>query len=168
MTGLLIQNTLLKQAEDRVEKTVPPAQRDNYLKIVVAGMKYAMDKGPEGLLASLKDSKDPLADSVKGAIAIVGVLRGNAKGTMPLEAMIPATMSLMFQALDFAEKMNLLTVTETELDKAAHMFMDTILPLLNVPKAKLDESMDQVHGIMRDPDKMAQYKGQQNGAAKLG
>ena len=124
MTGLLIQNTLLKQAEDRVA----PAQRDNYLKIVVAGMKYAMDKGPEGLLASLKDSKDPLADSVKGAIAIVGVLRGNAKGTMPLEAMIPATMSLMFHALDFAEKMKLLTVTETELDKAAHMFMDTIMP----------------------------------------
>jgi len=168
MTGLLIQNTLLKQAEDRVEKTVPPAQRDNYLKIVVAGMKYAMHKGQDGLLASLRDSKDPVSDSVKGAIAIVGVLRGNAKGTMPLEAMIPATMSLMFHALDFTEKMKLLTVTEAELDKATHMFMDTILPLLNVPKAKLDESMNQVHDFVRDPDKMAKYRGQQNGAAKLG
>lgn len=168
MTGLLIQNTLLKQAEDRVEKTVPPAQRDNYLKIVVEGMKYALNKGPEGVLASLKGSKDPLSDSVHGAIGIVGALRKNAKGTMPLEAMVPAAMALMFHALDFAEKMKLLTVTETELDKAAHLFLDTILPLLQVPKAKLEESFRQVHDIMRDPDKVAQYKGHQNGAAKLG
>jgi len=159
MTGLLIRNTLLKQAEDRVEKTVPADQRDNYLKIVVGGMKYAMDKGPEGILASLKDSKDPLSDSVRGA---------KAQGTMPLSAMVAAAMTLMFHALDFAEKMKLLTITEAELDKATHMFMDTILPLLNVPKAKLDESFSQVHDIMRDPDKMAQYRGQQNGAAKLG
>ena len=168
MTGLLIQNTLLKQAEDRVEKTVPADQRDNYLKIVVGGMKYAMDKGPEGILASLKDSKDPLSDSVRGAIGLVGALRAKAQGTMPLSAMVAAAMTLMFHALDFAEKMKLLTITEAELDKATHMFMDTILPLLNVPKAKLDESFSQVHDIMRDPDKMAQYRGRQNGAAKLG
>lgn len=168
MNGLLIQNTLLKQAEDRVEKTVPRAQRDNYLKIVVAGMKYALDKGPEGVLASLKDSKDPLSDSVHGAIGIVGGLRRNAKGTMPIAAMVPAAMTLMLHALDFAEKMKLITVTATELDNATHLFMDTIMPLLQVPKTKLDESLSQVHDILRDPDKMAQYKGQQNGAAKLG
>ena len=168
MTGLLLQNTLLKQAEDRVEKTVPPAQRDNYLKIVGAGMKYALDKGPEGILASLKDSKDPVSDSVLGAIAIVGVLRNNAQGTMPIQALIPAAMALMLHALDFAEKMKLIKVTETELDNATQMFMDKIMPLLQVPKAKLDESFQQVNDILRDPDKMAQYKGYQNGASKLG
>jgi len=168
MTGLLIENTLLKQAEVSVERGIPPAQRDNYLKIVVAGMKYALDKGPGGVLASLKDSKDPLSDSVRGAIGIVGALRRGAKGTMPVAAMVPAAMTLLLHALDFAEKMKLLTITTVELNKATQLFSETIMPLLQVSKAKLDESVGQVHDILRDPEKMAQYKGQQNGAAKLG
>lgn len=166
MNGLLIENTLLKQTEASVEKTVPAAERDNYLKIVVAGMKYAMFKESGSVLASLKNSKDPLSDSVKGAIAVVGALRQSAKGTMPLKPMVAAAMTLMLHALDFAEKMKLLTVTPDELDRATHMFMDTLLPLLKVSPEVVNASLNQVHTFMRDPDMMAKYKGYQNGASK--
>lgn len=168
MTGLLIENTLLRQTEVSVEKTVPAYDRDNYLKIVVAGMKYAMFKGSDSVIASLRNSKDPLSDSVKGAIAIVGALRQGAKGTMPIKPMVAAALTLMLHALDFAEKMKLLTITPDELDRATQLFMDTILPYLKVPKETLDASLEQVHTLLRDPDKMTQYEGYKNGASKLG
>ena len=57
MTGLLIENTLLKQTEAAIERKVPADTRDNYLKIVVGGMKYGLAKGKDGALASLTNSK---------------------------------------------------------------------------------------------------------------
>jgi|TARA_R110000868_G_scaffold246180_2_gene502801 hypothetical protein len=168
MNGILMQNTLLKRVEAQVESQVPPAVRENYMKIVVSGMKYAMKDGANSIIASLKQSKDPLGDSVKGAINIVGLLRKAAKGTMPVNAMIPAAMTLLLQALDFADKTGILKVGQAEVDKATKMFMETILPLLNVPPEKMNAMMQQVHDLMRDPAKMAQLKEQQSGSAQLG
>ena len=163
MNGLIMQNTLLKQVEAEVEKKVRPIHREAYMKIVVSGMKFAMDKGPQGILASLKQSKDPLTDCVKGAISIVGLLRRAAKGKMPIGAVIPAAMTLMLQALDFADKMGLLKVRAAEIDKATKLFVETLLPLMNVPPEQVAQMTEQVHTIMRDPDKMQQIKEFQNG-----
>ena len=165
MQGLLMENTLLKQVEAEIERKIPENARDNYMKIVVSGMRYAMDKGPNSILATLKNSKDPLGDAVKGAINIVGLLRQASKGTMPIHARIPAAMTLLLQALDFADKTSILKVGQAEVDKATQMFMETILPLLKVPPERMRAMLDQVHNTMRDPTKMASYMEQQNGAA---
>ena len=167
MSGLLIENTLLRQTEAAIERKVPPNARDSYLKIVVAGMKYGLAKGKDGALASIKDSKDPVADAVVGAINVVGILRQNAKGTMPIEAMVPAAMTLLLHTLDFAEKTNLVTVTPDVLDRATHMFMDKIMRLMKMTPEEVSDKLSKVHDILRDPDMMAKYKGQQNGASKL-
>jgi hypothetical protein len=167
MSGLLIENTLLRQTEAAIERKVPPNARDSYLKIVVAGMKYGLAKGKDGALASIKDSKDPVADAVVGAINVVGILRQNAKGTMPIEAMVPAAMTLLLHTLDFAEKTNLVNVTPDVLDRATLMFMDKIMRLMKMTPEEVSDKLGKVHDILRDPDMMAKYKGQQNGASKL-
>ena len=167
MSGLLIENTLLRQTEAAIEKKVPADTRDNYLKIVVGGMKYGLAKGKDGALASLKDSKDPVADAVVGAINVVGIIRQNAKGTMPIDAMVPAAMTLLLHTLDFAERMNLVTITPDVLDRATEMFMDKIMRLMKITPEDMSDALGKVHTILRDPDMMAKYKGQQDGASKL-
>src|SRR5579872_6868469 len=81
---------ILEAAEQKIEAGIDPAVKPNYQKIVVAGMAAALARGPDGLLASLRKSPDPVRDAAKGAVALVLILRRDAKGIMPLKAMIPA------------------------------------------------------------------------------
>ena len=158
MSGLITKNTLVKRTEDNIEKTLKPGVRESYMKIIVAGMKYAMSKGPEGLLGSLKDSQDPVTDIVKGAVGIVGLLRRAAKGTMPVDALIPATMVLILHGLDLAEQMGLLKVTAAEIDQATQLFAETIMPLLGISKEKFASMTEEVHGVMNDPNQMSKLQ----------
>ena len=76
-------------------------------------------------------------------------------------------MTLLLHTLDFAEKTNLVTVTPDVLDRATHMFMDKIMRLMKMTPEEVSDKLGMVHDILRDPDMMTKYKGQQNGASKL-
>lgn len=150
-----LNNTLLQQAEDKVETGLTADNRVNYNKIVVAGMHVALDKGPEGIMASLGKSKDPIADAAKGAISLVLILRKQAKGVMPLKAMVPAAMTLMLKALDFADRSKIVPVGEAELVRATHIFTDTIFARFGITKQGLANAATKVHAITQDPEAMA-------------
>lgn len=159
MKGILAQNTLIKQVEQQIEQRLKAGVRESYMKIVIAGMKYALNKGDQSLFAQLHDSKDPVNDCVKGAIGLVGILRRAAKGAMPADAMIPAAMTLMLEALDYAERAGLLKVDAAVVDQATQLLLNTLLPLLGITPQKLGQLTGQVHGAMQDPDKMAKING---------
>src|SRR3990167_9921915 len=103
--SILQGNDLLKTVEAKIESQLQPDTKANSDKIVNAGMKLALAKGPDGILASLKNSKDPVSDVVHVAIGIVGMLRREAHGAMPPKAMVPAAFVLMLHGLDFAQKL---------------------------------------------------------------
>src|SRR4051812_14503031 len=121
-----VQNNILKAAEQKLESQLTPQVRQNYDKIVVAALKVALDKGPNGILASLRDSKDPIKDCVLGTINVVGLLRMQSRGTMPINAAVPACMSLIIHALDFADKSGIMKVGQEELAHAGKMFGNMI------------------------------------------
>lgn len=167
MKGLILQNSLIRQAEAQVEQRLKEGVREPYQKIVVAGMKYAMKGGPESLLAKLKDSQDPITDAVKGAIGVVGLLRRAAKGAMPVDALVPAAMTLALQALDFLEKAGVMKIGKAELDQATQLFVETIMPLLGVTPDKMQQITGKVTDIMQDPEKMRQLQMPQQGAQNV-
>jgi hypothetical protein len=148
-------NPLLQQTEAGIEKGMDPTIHDAYLKIVLAGMHIALDKGPDGILASLKLSKDPVADAAKGAVAMVIVMRKEAKGIMPMKAMVPAALTLMLKALDFADRSGIVKVAEPELVRATHIFTDQIFARTGITKAGLQKAANRVHAITQDPEAMA-------------
>lgn len=150
-----LSNPLLQQAEDKVESGLTPDNRANYMKVVVAGMHVALDKGPDSLLASLAQSKDPVADAAKGAISLVLILRKQAHGVMPLKAMVPAAMTLMLKALDFADRSKIAQIGEPELVRATHIFTDTMFARFGITKAGLANAASKVHGLTQDPQAMA-------------
>lgn len=150
-----LNNPLLQQAEAKVEAGLTPENRANYLKIVVAGLHIGLDKGPDGILASLAQSKDPVADAAKGAISLVLILRKQAKGVMPLKAMVPAAMTLMLKALDFADRSKIVKVDNPELVRATHIFTDTMFARFGITKAGLANAASRVNALTNDPAAMA-------------
>lgn len=146
-----LSNPLLQQTEEKVEGGLTPENRQNYMKIVVAGMHAALDKGPNGLLAGLGQSKDPIADAAKGAVSLVIILRQQAHGVMPLKAAVPAAMTLMLKALDFIDRSKIAKVGQPELVRATHIFTDTIFARFGITKAGLANAATKIHAITQDP-----------------
>lgn len=152
--SILLQNRVLKAAEAKIESGLTPDNRANYMKIVVAGMKLGLDKGPNGILAALHSSKDPITDAAKGAVNLCLLMRKQSRGTMPMKAMVPAATSLMLQALDFVDKTGVMKIGNNELVKATHIFTNFLFQQLHISPQMLSHAANQVHGIMQDPQKM--------------
>lgn len=155
---ILLDNKILQATEAKMESALMPAVRGDYMKIVVAGGEAALHGGPNGLLARLRQSRDPVASCATGALNLVFLLRMQAKGTMPLQAMIPAAMTLMLQALDFADRMGIAKVGIGEVDRASHVFTNHLYKLLGVTPQRLSAMAAAVHGVMQDPTKMELIK----------
>lgn len=150
-----LSNALLQQAEDKIESQLTPETRASYFRIVVAGMHVALDKGPNGILASLRDSKDPIGDCARGAVSLVLILKKQAKGIMPDRAMVPAAMTLMLKALDFADRSGIAKVGREELISATHTFTDFMFARNGITKDMLAKAGAKVHALTQDPAAMA-------------
>lgn len=156
--SILADNKILDSAEAELERKLTPENRPNYEKIVVAGMKAGMAGGDASLLASLKKSQDPIASCAKGAISLVLILRQQAKGNMPVSAMVPAAFTLMLKALAFAERIGLVKVGADELAKATHVFTNSLFTALRITPQKLNSMAEMSQSVMSDPTKMEQVQ----------
>jgi hypothetical protein len=152
--SILLENKLLQAAEKKIESGLTPQNREDYTKIVVAGMKTGLAKGPEGILASLKQSKDPVQDCAVGAINIVMLLREQSRGTMPAKALVPAAMTLMLQALDFMDKARIKRVGVKDLERATRIFTNYIFTVFKITPQMLKGMGIKVRGIVQDPTQM--------------
>ena len=153
-----LSNPLLQQTENQIEHNLTPENLVNYQKIVVAGMHVALDKGPDGLLAQLAQSHDPIADAAKGAVSLVVILRKEAKGVMPIKAMVPAATTLMLRALDFVDRAKIAPVGQPELVRATHIFGDFMFARFGISKEGLANAAQKVHEITQDPVAMSKLQ----------
>lgn len=149
--SLLLNNKVLKAAEAKVEGQLTPKNRADYMRIVVAGMKIGLDKGPDSILASLQHSKDPVSDCAVGAINLCLMMHKQSRGTMPLKAMVPAAMSLMIHALDFADRANIVKVGTPELIRATHVFTNHIFKMFHITGPMLQTAASKLHAMTQNP-----------------
>lgn len=153
-----MKNQLLAATEQKIESGLQGQNAADYQKVVVAGMKSAMNGGPKSILASLQHSKDPIHDCVVGAINLALILRKQSRNTMPLKAMIPAATTLMLHAMDFAEEMGLVQIDKPELDQATHLLVNTLFKRLNVTPQMLHTAASKVHALTQNPVSMARMR----------
>lgn len=156
--SILLKNKILQAAEDKVENQLTPQNRENYLKVVNSGMQAALAKGPNGILASLKDSKDPLTDCAKGAINLCFMLRKQSRDTMPIKCMVPAAMTLMLKALDTAQAMGMIKIGNDELVQATHIFTNYLFHALKITQPMLETAATKIHAMTQDPAQMEKIK----------
>lgn len=153
-----VQNNILSQAQQTLESKLTAPVKANYDKIVVAGMKVALNRGPDGILASLKNSQDPIRDCVLGAINIVGLLGMQSRGTMPIKAAVPACMSLIIHALDFADKAGIVKVGPQELAQAGHLFGNLITKRFGISPDMIKTAAGNIEKVARDPVNMERMR----------
>jgi hypothetical protein len=156
--SILLNNKLLQATEAQIEANLTGQTKEDYLKIVVAGQRYALHGGKDGLLASLKNQPNPIRDCVRGAVNIVGHLKMLARGTMPVQAMVPAAMSLMLQGLDFLDRSKTKPIGKEELVLATRLFIDDICKLMNVTPQVLARLASQTQSVLKDGGKVEMMK----------
>lgn len=149
--SLLLENKILQATEDKIEGGLTPENRQDYMKIVVAGMKAGLANGPNGIMASIKNSKDPVNDCAKGAVNLVFLLRKQVRGMMPIKAMVPAGMTLMLHALDVVDKMGLAKIGVAEVGQATNTFTNIMFRNLGITSQMLLHAHDSVTKAMQNP-----------------
>lgn len=154
----MLKNPLLKQAQAKIESGVQ--DRDAYNRIVQAGTKVIYDKATFSELSkSIRQAQDPVTEIAEGMIGILGILYKQSRKTMPIPAMVMAGMSILLDALDFAEQAGLVKIDKTQLNKATTHYLNSLLPKFGLTPDKIDATLGQLGGTIKDPAKMAQIQG---------
>jgi hypothetical protein len=148
-----LSNPILQQAEDQIERNLAPEFRDDYDKIVVAGGHLATANGG-AMLMQMAKARDPIAGAARGAFGLVLIMQKQAKGVMPEKAAIPASATLMFQALDFLDRSKIVKIGEPELARAVHLWTDYVFARRHITKQGLADAAQKVHAITQDPSAM--------------
>ena len=151
-----LSDPVLQKAVEKIEAGLTPENRQNYDKIVVAGMAAGLARGPKSILAKLAKNPDPVKGAARGAVALALILRRETKqGVMPLKAMIPAALTLMLHALDFINRLGKVPVGAPELDRAAHIFANDMFGAFNITPPMLHRAAAQVQAVTQNPSAMA-------------
>jgi hypothetical protein len=72
--------------------------------------------------------------------------------------MVPAAMTLMLHALDFADKTGLVKVNQQTLVQATHQFGMEMFKRFNITPAMIQTAATKVHAIANDPAQSAKLK----------
>ena len=150
-----LENPLLEQTENGIEAKLTPSNRADYQKVVVAGLRIALANGPNSFMAKLHASHDPIGDCAKGSVALLFIMQQHAKGVMPMQAGIPAALTLMLHGLDFVDHAGIVKIAEPELVRATTQFTNQLFWRLGITPAMLQHATKRVHTIVQDPDAMA-------------
>lgn len=148
-------NKLLRQAAEGIEAQLAPEVRNAYERLVTGGMQIALNRGLDGMMAGIDKRGDPIRDAAQGAVNLVFLMRMQAKGAVPEQAMVPASYTLMLQALTFIEEAKIATIDVKALTKATKTWTNTVFDRFRISPAMLNQAREQVQGIMADPTKMA-------------
>lgn len=145
------------QAVAAVEATMNPEVRKDYDKIVATGLQWGVKNGSAGLLASLTQSRDPVRDCAIGAInAVFKFISGVSRGTMPQVPGVYASKSLMYLALDFADRAGIVDVGVPEVEKAERLWANGIFTAFGITPKTLSRGAEEVKGILNDPGRLEQ------------
>jgi hypothetical protein len=134
---------MLKKIRDGVESSVPAELKDDYLKIVVAGMKlmYSEQTNKMSLMALTRAAGKvgPYRATALGVVALLGIIYRESKGKMSTPAAFPAAIVLLCYALEFLERTANLEVNEQNFALMTQMVTLGTMKMFNITKENLAE-----------------------------
>ena len=157
--SILKNNRLLLAVEQKIEANLTPKAKEDYNKIVLAGMRLALKDRPNGMIAALERSADPIKSCAAGAVNLVALMsHQTASGRMPPNAMAPASMTLMLNALYFGEKAGVLKVDTEVINKATRIWTDEFFRSVKISPETLNKAAALSHKVMKDPAAMERIR----------
>lgn len=138
-------NPLLQKTQAAIEAKINPPQLKPVVdKLVAAGthVMYAPTTR-DMLVRQMQGPGDDFEKIGAGVAKLMGLLSTQAKGTIPPQAMIPAAIILMCEAMDFLAQAGRIQVTPDTLAKAMQETASALLQLLGVSPQKLQSMVNQ-------------------------
>ncbi|NUX58643.1 hypothetical protein [Paraburkholderia youngii] len=153
----------IAQVQDAVRKAIPAQFRVPVQRIVLAGMKVMFSQQTHPLMLQALQSDTDLAHAVgMGVTQLITILFKQAKGQMPIPAVIPAAILLVCEALDFVEKSKIGQVTPQVVANAVQVTTAYLLQKLGLSPQKVSQLAQ--HGGQGQPG-VAPIQGQDPWAA---
>lgn len=152
-----MKNPQLQQIEARIEKGLKDdVERQFFTRLVAAGKKalYDDEKTFNVLSESVAKSPDPISELAKGMTAIVNLLAKKARGTIPHPVAVMAGMSLLLDALDFAEEAGLFKLDADSIGKATQVYIDSMAPSLGLTSQKVGGALGSLDQAVNNPERM--------------
>lgn len=156
-----LKNPLLQQVETKIEANIHEEQtRQEYQQIVTAGLHIALQGGLNSFAARIQHSRDPIGDVARSCVALVLVMRGQSKGNkpFPMQAGIPAGMTLLMHGLDFIDSAKIAKIAEPELEQATTIFVNTLFHKLGITPQMIQQLRGGVERTIADPGSVEKIK----------
>lgn len=135
-------NPLLQKTEEAISAKVPANMKNAFQRIITAGLKVMYDPKTNDMMAKqLKEQGDPAEIAGAGVAKLLGLLMNQSKGTMPMNAAIPAATVLLCEGLDFMEQAKVVKVDNEVLSRAMQSMSSTFLQMMGVTPEKFQQML---------------------------
>lgn len=141
-------NQLLEQTRQKILETInPPGLVTAIEKVTEAGKKILYSEKTRDLVLQELQSDGDMEDIIGSGVAkLTGLVYSEYKKTLPMEVLMPVSMMLMLEVLDFLEQGGKIQVTNDTLAQTTQATASAMLQLLGVTPEKLEEYTQQAQG----------------------
>ena len=137
-----LKDPILQKIERGIEAKVPPEMKKDYLAVVVAGMRIMYSEETAHLIDDqLKSSTDIVKNVSEGIAKLIGMISNESKGSMSQPAAALASISLMAQALDYAERKYGTTITPEIAAACTKATATAVLGVFNIGQDQVDQQI---------------------------
>lgn len=158
---------LLLNAEQAIDSQVSAKNKKLYKRVVFAGMKIMFDKKTHAnmqLVQNPESRKDPVNTIASGIAGLMQLLYIQSKKTLPPEVVVMAGMTLMFKAMDFAERGLQIPINKDIINSTTKRIIELLFTKLGVSEQQLQAQIEKgrqqiIDYKAQNPDKFKPTKG---------
>jgi len=145
-----LNDPVLKQIEQGIEDSIPAEKKDAYLAIVVAGMQIMFSKETSQLLdRTLAMEGDPATNIAQGIPKLLILIYNESRkavpdgqeGGMDVTMAVPAAITLLCQAADYAEQVKAIEVTPELMAKMTKETMTATLKAFGISEDQINKTI---------------------------
>lgn len=136
-------NPIIDKARQALLQKIDPRLRPVVDKVTASGKQVMYSEQTRSMaVQELKRGTDP--ESVAAAVSkLAAILFNQSKNTIPMNVLFPATMLLLFEALDFLEEAGSVQVDQQQLAEYAQALGSAFLQMMGVTPEKLQSMVAQ-------------------------
>lgn len=132
-----------RQAQDNLEKHVPPQFRSAVERLVLAGKKVMFGEQTHDMaMKEVQNAEDPATGAAMGVAALMSQLTGRAKGPVPQPAIVAAAMILLMEALQFLGEAGQVEVTPDLVSEATQELTGVLMQKLQMTPEKIAQAQE--------------------------
>lgn len=138
-------NQILETTRQKILESInPPGLTQAIEKVTEAGKKILYSEKTRDLVLQELQSGGDVEDIIGSGVAkLTGLVFAEYKKTLPMEVLMPVSMLLMLEVLDFLEQGGKIQVTNDMLAETTQATASAMLQLLGVTPEKLEEYVQQ-------------------------